>query len=678
MKPHAFIAMPFGTKPGHDGQPIDFNRVFDTLIQPALEQAGCTVFRADEETRAGDIRTDMFQELLVADLVLADLTLDNPNVWYELGVRHALRARGVVLIQGPRPNQPFDIYTDRKLRYSLKDGMPDPATIKGERERLATMARDTLAAGSARKVSPVYALLDELREPQWRELLLSGDNEFSRAYEDWRSRLEVARQKNRPGDILVLAGETPTRALALEARRAAAESLMKLRQFEFALEQIDAALALDDHDRASRVRKALCMARLGRFEEARETTQQLNADYPQDAEIHSLTGRIEMQSWIQRWRGDQPETEDTAPAAAPGTAGTGAAGPGFAAGDGASTPLRQAATDEEAALAQAIEPFRSAFTLQPAHYFAGIHWLMLATLHVHLTGRTDDSLVEQLLGGVHWSCLSARQRNPRDYSARASFAELCLLCFDAERVKEAWGAAVAVADRDWFALDSSRRTLAVLRDLGFRPAETAVALAIVEREIARAAPPFRPRQVLLFSGHMIDEASRPVPRFPADKADVAAQRLATALDGAGVGPEDLALSQGAAGGDLLFFEACQARGVRCQLMLPLPEPEFLSRSVLQVKDGEGWRDRYYTMKAKLGMPARVMPIELGPLPPDANAYERCNEWMLNTALAWGVDKVRFFTLWNGAGGDGPGGTAHMYEEVKRRTGRVHWIDVRTL
>ena len=96
MKPHAFIAMPFGTKPGHDGQPIDFNRVFTMLIRPALEQAGCTVFRADEETRAGDIRTDMFQELLVADLVLADLTLDNPNVWYELGVRHALRARGVV------------------------------------------------------------------------------------------------------------------------------------------------------------------------------------------------------------------------------------------------------------------------------------------------------------------------------------------------------------------------------------------------------------------------------------------------------------------------------------------------------------------------------------------------------------------------------------------------------
>lgn len=50
----------------------------------------------------------------------------------------------------------------------------------------------------------------------------------------------------------------------------------------------------------------------------------------------------------------------------------------------------------------------------------------------------------------------------------------------------------------------------------------------------------------------------------------------------------------------------------------------------------------------------------------------------NTALSWGVGKVRLLCLWNGWGGDGPGGTAHMYNEVKRRTGRVTWIDARNL
>ena len=112
MKPHAFVVMPFGSKKNSQGIEIDFNRVYAELIKPALEVAGLEVFRADEEGRAGEIRTDMFQELLIADLVVADLTLDNLNVWYELGVRHALRARGVVLISGGRVPTAFDLYTE--------------------------------------------------------------------------------------------------------------------------------------------------------------------------------------------------------------------------------------------------------------------------------------------------------------------------------------------------------------------------------------------------------------------------------------------------------------------------------------------------------------------------------------------------------------------------------------
>ncbi|HBL11573.1 MAG TPA: hypothetical protein DD379_09230, partial [Cyanobacteria bacterium UBA11162] len=86
--------MPFGRKKGPDGRWIDFNRIYQDLIKPALEEAGFESFRADEEAVSGDILTDMFQELLLADLVLADLSIDNANVFYELGIRHALRKRG--------------------------------------------------------------------------------------------------------------------------------------------------------------------------------------------------------------------------------------------------------------------------------------------------------------------------------------------------------------------------------------------------------------------------------------------------------------------------------------------------------------------------------------------------------------------------------------------------------
>lgn len=184
MKLHAFIAMPFGTKPDANGTPIHFDLIYTRLIKPALELAGLDVIRADEEQRAGDIRLDMFQELLMADLVLADLTIDNPNVWYELGVRHALRCRGVVLVQGLRNTNPFDTYTDRKLVYHLSDGAPDPAQLEADIKKLADMTRATLDAWHERTVSPVYSLLPNLTEPNWKTLRIGAVNEFWDQHDD--------------------------------------------------------------------------------------------------------------------------------------------------------------------------------------------------------------------------------------------------------------------------------------------------------------------------------------------------------------------------------------------------------------------------------------------------------------------------------------------------------------
>jgi hypothetical protein len=186
--------------------------------------------------------------------------------------------------------------------------------------------------------------------------------------------------------------------------------------------------------------------------------------------------------------------------------------------------------------------------------------------------------------------------------------------------------------------------------------------------------------VLLFSGHRIDVPGRQPPRFPLEKASIAAQRIAATLDQLGAGPEDLSLCQAAAGGDLLFLEACQQRGVRCQIQLPLQEPEFIERSIAPSAGGDAWREHYYALKAKFhgATSIRIMPEELGSPPNRVNPFERCNLWLLYTALSYGVDKVRFVCLWNGGGGDGPGGTAHMYSEIKRRTGWVTWIDTRTL
>jgi hypothetical protein len=210
------------------------------------------------------------------------------------------------------------------------------------------------------------------------------------------------------------------------------------------------------------------------------------------------------------------------------------------------------------------------------------------------------------------------------------------------------------------------------------PSSELAHLASTAAQRTAAAQSDAPRQVLLFSGHLVDAPGRSPPRFPSSKVPAAATQLAQVLAELDAGPQDLALSQAAAGGDLLFIEACIARGVRCEVLLPFRQAEFIAQSIAPVSDAAQWQQRYLAALQKLQQPVRCMPDALGLTPAGRNAYERCNRWLLASAVAHGADKVRFICLWNGGGGDGPGGTQHMHDEVQRRGGRVWWIDTRTL
>ena len=183
-----------------------------------------------------------------------------------------------------------------------------------------------------------------------------------------------------------------------------------------------------------------------------------------------------------------------------------------------------------------------------------------------------------------------------------------------------------------------------------------------------------PRKVVLFSGHMIDAPGRAKPRFPPDKEPVAAAAIAAALSDLAIGPADLAICGGACGGDLLFAEAALAGAARLEIYIPFDEPTFFQKSVdFADKD---WRARFSAAKARAAL--HVQPIELGPPPAGEDPYERNNRWMLDAASGFGADRLDFVCLWNGEGGDGPGGTRHMMEEVRDRGGRAVWLDTRTL
>lgn len=653
MAYHAFVAMPFGVK-----ENIDFNKVYGDLIKPALEAADFAVFRADEEMRAGNIRTDMFQELLLADLVIADLSIDNPNVWYELGVRHALRRRGVVQITCRRDRTPFDVYTDRSLRYHVKEiaasgvAIPDPEFLAGDRNELTEFVRQTVDSWYGRKVSPVYHLLRYLQEPDWKALRVDEAREFWEEHEAYNIRIEVARKRQRPGDILVYADEAPTRVFRVEVFQTAGKALLSLGQYKFALAQYENALAIKPRDLESRRQKALLLGRLRRHDEAKEWADALVQDFPEDAESWALLGRIEKENWVDLWRKEGRSVE----------------------------AMRKDAGDEEALLREAINAYATGHRKDPTHFYSGINAVTLLYLQALLTGSEDRLAVRrEMEGGVRWAVRGALEKDSKDYWARVTLAELELLASAKNVVQDAYRGAVAVAEKDWFKLASSRQQVLLLQELGFRPEEVKNALEVLDRALSRITAPekiWAPRQVFLFSGHMIDAANRQEPRFPADKEEIAAAAIRAKLAELNAGPEDIAICGGACGGDLLFAEACMERGLRVELRLAFDEPTFIRSSVAFA--GEPWVERFYAVKAQPKTVVSIMPDELGPAPKGVNAFARTNQWQLYTALAWGPEKVRFLCLWNRKGGDGPGGTEHMHDTVQRYSGRVHVLDTTML
>jgi tetratricopeptide (TPR) repeat protein len=472
------------------------------------------------------------------------------------------------------------------------------------------------------------------------------------AQQIWEHRIEKARREGRLGDILLLAEEAPVWELRFAAHRSAGNALLNQGHFTLALEEYEKALRHNPADLESRRQKGVILGRLGRRDVAKAWLKNLIKDYPDDAHSWGVLGRIEKEEWIDAWRRE-------------------------------GNPLEQIRRDAAAAvdlLRDAIKSYLTGFHLDPGDYYPGINALTMLRLLEHLTGRNEfpeERLV--LEGGVRWAIHCALQREPGNYWARATLGEFEVLTGDQGRIEDAWRKAVQVAKGDWFALDSSQQQLLLLKDSGFRPAEVGAALGVLAHalnEITASQTEWKPRQVILFSGHMIDGPGRQEPRFPEDREDIAAASIASKLDALDAGPEDLALCGGACGGDLLFAEACLQRGLRLEVRIPSDESTFLNNSVSYA--GRQWRDRFYGVKSHPNTKLLVMGEEVGPEIKGKSPYARNNEWMLYTALAWGPEKVRFVCLWDGKEGDSPGGTKHMHDTVLEHSGRVHIIDTTQL
>ena len=180
-------------------------------------------------------------------------------------------------------------------------------------------------------------------------------------------------------------------------------------------------------------------------------------------------------------------------------------------------------------------------------------------------------------------------------------------------------------------------------------------------------------QVFLFSGHTIDRKNRPIPRFPEAMETEAHQKIEQILDRLKASAKDLAIAPGiACGGDILFLEACLRRKMTVIVFLPFEPAIFIEESVRYA--GYRWVERFHNIKNHPQVTIELMSEHLLEVPLGKNPFERNNCWSLKSALTYGIEKLRLIVLWNGKGGDGPGGTKDMVMRIREKGGTLEHID----
>ncbi len=190
IKPVAFVIMPFGTKRPDvvEGEvipdEIDFDQLWDDVFHPVLAETH-TPIRADQDF-GPLIIVDMIERLTAADLVIADITLRNANVYWEVGVRQAAKPIGCVLVAAEWARPAFDLDQVRQVRYPLPQSpLPGPGIEQAKR-----VIKDGLAK-MANSSSPVFEAVPDFPSPN--PLNLSSFQEYAAEMENFRTRVALIR-----------------------------------------------------------------------------------------------------------------------------------------------------------------------------------------------------------------------------------------------------------------------------------------------------------------------------------------------------------------------------------------------------------------------------------------------------------------------------------------------------
>jgi tetratricopeptide (TPR) repeat protein len=169
MKPlekTCFVIIGYGIKTDHiQGREIDLDKTYEYIIKPVFENLGFLCFRASDIKHSGSIDIHMYENILKADFVLADLTTLNPNVLYELGIRHAVRKNTTIIISEEHLQYPFDLSHIAIEKYEHLGKAIDFGEVERFRHILTSKINSLLL--SPEIDSPLYTFFPSLQVPRF-------------------------------------------------------------------------------------------------------------------------------------------------------------------------------------------------------------------------------------------------------------------------------------------------------------------------------------------------------------------------------------------------------------------------------------------------------------------------------------------------------------------------------
>jgi hypothetical protein len=670
-KMRAFIVTPFEKKKDAKGNEIDFDLVRTTLIEPALDRLGITGRTTQEVVKAGNIRVEMFQRLLVADLVVAEVSIYNANVFYELGIRHALRQNRTFMLRrsGDQGDKlPFDLQTDRYMTY---DG-DNPAKSLD-----ALVAALSATLDSDDQDSPVFRSLPALREQELSHFL-SVPVEF-------REEVEQALSDKQRGDLDLLALETRGFGWGMQGLRLIGRAQFKLRDSKGARSTWESIRDAYADDKEANTWLATIYQRQGELTRSDQALRRVlvhKETTPRErAEAYTLLGRNAKTRWIEDWQG----------------------------AGGAQQPpekWRESALRSRY-LQESYEACAKGFNEDLNHFYSGLNALAMLKVMIELAAampdvwaeRFDDEIVAGLkladlkkefasmAPSVGLSIKASTERLQREAAAekdlaardekldeltwaKISYADhCCLTSGKPNKVRAEYQN--SLTNLPSFYDEAAAKQLLLYQDLGLLTDNVAAALQVINPQ--EKAEPSQPR-IIVFTGHRIDPDSKKK-RFPPDKEPLARKAIkeAVAKELERAGGNAIGIAGAASGGDILFHEVCEELNIPTQLYLALPREDYIKESVQDA--GNEWVQRFNQLYEKKKdrrtlASSKDLPKWLREKGDSYTIWQRNNLWILSNAVALdragGGINLTLIALWNGKEGDGAGGTKDMVEKAKER------------